>query len=150
MLKSKVSIFAVFFFLIVFVGPAHAADDLVFVVNSQNAVSNLTLSELRDFYFKRRRTWPDGTAVRFIDAGDQTNARRIFLGRYLERSAKDINLYWIGQKLYSGDSAPLQESSDAMIVQFVGSLKGAIGYVSDSSVVTGKDVKTVKVEAPGK
>jgi ABC-type phosphate transport system substrate-binding protein len=145
-----ISILALSFLAMLPARPAQAADDVVFIVNSQNPETKLTINELRDYYFKHRRTWPDGTSVRFIDSDDLSSTRKIFLSRYLEKSAKDINLYWIGQKLYSGDSPPLQEGSESMIVEFVGSLKGAIGYVSNPSVVTSKDVKIVKVENPGK
>ncbi|MES2857046.1 MAG: hypothetical protein V4692_14350 [Bdellovibrionota bacterium] len=127
-----------------------AAEKLTFIVNHENPVTSLTINEVRDYYFKKNRTWPDGTSVRFIDADETTGAKKAFLSDYLERSSKDVNLYWIGQKLYSGNSAPLQESSESMIVQFVGSLKGAIGYVTDPALATAKDVKIIKVEISGK
>lgn len=123
------------------------ADDIVFIVNAANPIERINLFELRDFYFKRKRQWSHGEYVRFIDRNSGA-LRSSFLKNYIGKSSSDVDLYWIGQKLYSGDSAPLRESSNATTVSFVASLKGSIGYVSDVTVLN-KDVKVVKVETSG-
>jgi len=122
------------------------ADDLVVIVNSENPASSIKESDLRDYFFKRKRQWPDGTVVRFLDRTPDVPARKTFLKNILKKSSEDVDLFWIGQKLYSGDSAPLREPSDAMTVQFVESFKGAIGYLTNPSLAAGKNVKIVKVE----
>lgn len=121
--------------------------DVVFIVNIENHTEKITASELRDFYFKRKRRWGNGESVRFMDrtAGP---LRDIFLKKYIGKSNSDVELFWIGQKLYSGDSAPLKESSDVTTMNFVGSLKGGIGYVSEATVLR-KNVKVIKVETAG-
>ncbi|HVK60411.1 MAG TPA: hypothetical protein VM432_02625 [Bdellovibrionales bacterium] len=129
---------------------ALGSDKLMFIVNEKNPIKSLSVNELRDYYFKRRRSWPNGVSVRFIDAGEGTAALKRFQSEYLKRSQKDINLYWIGQKLYSGDSAPLREPSEATIVQFVASLPGGIGYITDRSLIDGKAVREIQVDAGGK
>lgn len=118
--------------------------DVVFIVHADNPVQKLTVSELRDFYFKRKRRWTNGDSVRFMDrtAGP---LRDTFFKKYIGKSQSDVELFWIGQKLYSGDSAPLKESSDSSTMNFVSTLKGAIGYVSDKTVLR-KNVKVVKIE----
>jgi len=123
---------------------AHS-DDVVFIVNSENPAEKLTVTEIRDFYFKRKRRWNNGESIRFID---RTNGplRENFLKKYIHKSTSDVELFWIGQKLYSGDSAPLKEASDSTTMSFVGSLKGAIGYVSEATVLR-KNVKVIKVES---
>jgi ABC-type phosphate transport system substrate-binding protein len=123
-----------------------AAEDLVVIVNSENPAAALSENDLRDYYFKRKRQWPDGTTVRFLDRVPETPIRKSFLRKFIKKTTEDVELYWIGQKLYSGDSAPLRESSDALTVQFVSSFKGAIGYVSASAALAGRNVKAVKVE----
>ncbi|MEK7357390.1 MAG: substrate-binding domain-containing protein [Bdellovibrionota bacterium] len=121
------------------------APGLVFIVNLENPSTTISASDLRDFYFKRKRSWPDGTGVRFIDRTTGSALRQEFTRSILQKKVDEIDMYWIGQKLYSGDSAPLQESSDAMTIRFVESFKGAIGYVSTSTDLTEKKVKVVKV-----
>lgn len=121
------------------------ADEVVLIVNGQNPVEQLSAEDVRDYYFKRRRHWPDGESVRFIDRGSQMPVRDIFLRDILKKSSTDIDLFWIGQKLYTGDSAPLRENSDITVMQFVSSFKGAIGYVSSATVIRSKKIKTVKI-----
>lgn len=120
------------------------SSNVVFIVNTQNPAEKITVSELRDFYFKRKRRWANGESVRFMDR-TMGPLRDTFLKKYIGKSNSDVELFWIGQKLYSGDSAPLKESSDITTMSFVGSLKGAIGYVSEATVLR-KNVKTIKVE----
>jgi ABC-type phosphate transport system substrate-binding protein len=126
---------------------AWAVPGLLFITNVQNNTGKLTVVELKDYYYKRKRQWPDGTAVRFIDRAPGSEIRKIFLSSVLGTSAEDLDLFWIGQKLYSGDNAPLQQSSDGLTMQLVSSLKGAISYVSDSIPITSlKGVKVIRVE----
>ncbi|MES2803789.1 MAG: hypothetical protein V4654_14950 [Bdellovibrionota bacterium] len=123
------------------------ANDVVFIVHAENPAEKLTLTEIRDFYFKRKRRWNNGESIRFMD---RTNSplRETFLKKYINKTTSDVELFWIGQKLYSGDSAPLKEASDSTTMSFVSSLKGAIGYVAESTVLR-KNVKVIKVERVG-
>lgn len=120
-------------------------NDVVFIVNAKNPAEKLTATEIRDFYFKRKRRWNNGESIRFMD---RTNGplREIFLTKYINKTTSDVELFWIGQKLYSGDSAPLKEVSDSTTMNFVGSFKGAISYVSEATVLR-KNVKVIKVES---
>lgn len=120
-------------------------DDVIFIVNAENTAEKLTVTEIRDFYFKRKRRWNNGESIRFMDRTNEP-LREIFFKKYINKSTSDVELFWIGQKLYSGDSAPLKEASDSTAMSFVGSLKGAIGYVSVTAVVC-KNVKVIKVES---
>lgn len=141
--------FAVLFILIgIFTATSKAVDDssedLIFIVNSENPITIINANDIRDYYFKRKRQWPNGESVRFIDRGNLNPLREKFLKTVLQKSNSDIELFWIGQKLYTGDSAPLRENLESGTVQFVSSFKGAIGYVSTTSVLPEK-VKVVKV-----
>lgn len=122
--------------------------NVVFIVNIENHTEKITITELRDYYFKRKRRWANGESVRFMDRTIGP-LRDTFLKKYIKKSNSDVELFWIGQKLYSGDSAPLKESSDLATMNFVGSLKGGIGYVSEAAVLR-KNVKALKIEMAGK
>lgn len=136
-----------FLIIVILLALQVALAEPVVIVNIDNPVDQLSVLELRDYYFKRKRTWPHGENVRFMDR-TKGYLRNSFLKNYIGKSSSDIELYWIGQKLYSGDSAPLKEATDATTMMFVASLKGAIGYVSDSTFLH-KDVKVIKVETSG-
>lgn len=133
--------------ILVFRTSSAQSSEVVFIVNVSNPIEKLTVKEVRDLYFKRSRQWNDGENVRFID---RTNGslRNAFLKKYLGKTTSEIELYWIGQKLNSGNSPPLKESSDLKTMNFVATFKGAIGFISKSTVLK-KSVKSVKVEIKG-
>lgn len=125
--------------------PAEPFDEIVFIVNESNPVTEISANDIRDYYFKRKRQWPTGESVRFIDRALTSSIHDIFVRRILRKSNSDVELFWIGQKLYTGDSAPLRENSDTSTIQFVATFKGAIGYVSSATPIAEQNVKAVKV-----
>lgn len=108
------------------------ADEVIFIVNDQNSVTELTDEQVQNYFLKKSRQWPNGTPVRFFDLRDDKEERKIFLRTVIGKTAREIELYWIGQKLYTGNSAPLQISNDAMMAGVVARFPGAIGYVSSA------------------
>jgi hypothetical protein len=58
--------------------------------------------------------------------------RKVFLRDVVKRSQREIETFWIGQKLYTGNSAPTQVSSDSMMASLISKFPGSIGYVSGS------------------
>lgn len=94
---------------LLFLNPVAQAAEIVFIVNVQNPTTQLSDEDVRNYYFKKKRHWPDETSVRFIDRSPGSPVRDSFLKNYLHKTGSDIELYWIGQKLYAGDSAPLKE-----------------------------------------
>lgn len=117
---------------------------MVFIVNAENPAESISSKELKDYFFKRKPQWPDGSPVRFIDRNESPE-RKLFLEKLLRQTSEEIDTFWIGQKLYSGNSAPVQAASQSMVIYFVATFKGAIGYVSSASAVTDKKVKVIKV-----
>ena len=125
--------------------PVFADDGIVFIVNASNAVSKLTPEEISDFFLKKKRDWTLDGVVRFIDHIDGSQQKKTFLGQVLKQSDHELELFWIGQKLYTGNSAPMQVSSDQMAVSLVARFPGAISYVS-SSYTNLKDTKKIEVK----
>ncbi len=121
------------------------ADELIFIVHKANPLETIELKDLSDYFFKVKREWPDGTLVRFIDR-KTSNERKIFLGKIIKKTEEEVGRFWIGQKLFTGDSAPVQSGSDLMSIQFVETFPGAIGYLSSTTVVTSKGVKIIKLK----
>ena len=122
-------------------------DSIAIIVNSQNPVQKLSAGQVADFFLKKKREWDDGTLVRFIDYTEDVEDRKTFLSVFVKKTQREVDLYWIGQKLYTGDSAPQQLSSSSMMTALVGRLKGAIGYVPNSMPLP-KGVKKVDIGAP--
>jgi ABC-type phosphate transport system substrate-binding protein len=133
-------------------GLPHARSDepganigIVFIVNSHNPVSSVSVRDLTDYYQKTKRQWPDGSAVRFIDRDVGSPERAVFLSRILKQSESAVQLYWYGKKLHSGDSIPIQVSTDTMAIETVATFDGAIGYVSSHAQLKDPRIKAISV-----
>jgi ABC-type phosphate transport system substrate-binding protein len=107
---------------------------IVFIVNGSNPATSVGVLDLVDYYEKRRRQWPDGETVRFIDRNVGSSERQTFLRDVLKQSESDVDLFWLGQKLHSGNSLPIQVSSDDLVIELVKSFRGAIGYIAASNI----------------
>lgn len=122
-----------------------AASDIVVIVNEKNPVKSLKISELEDFFMKRNRQWPNGDAVRFFDHRDENENRKIFLKKFVKKTSREVELYWIGEKIYTGNIAPIQITSDSMMTSMVSRFPGGIGYVS-SKYKLPKNVKSIEIK----
>ena len=121
------------------------AEDFVMIVNAENPMDSLKVEDIRDYYLKKKRVWPNGEGVRFIDRGRGSPIRKSFLSEILGQTAEEIELYWIGQKLYTGDSSPLHENRELTVIQFVAAFPGAIGYISSKTPLRNGRVKAVEL-----
>ncbi|MBY0413692.1 MAG: hypothetical protein K2Q18_05985 [Bdellovibrionales bacterium] len=121
------------------------AFDLDIIVNEKNTLTSITVSELQNYFTKKSRTWPNGDAVRFFDQRDDNESRKLFLSKFIKKTPREVELYWIGEKIYTGNIAPIQISSDSMMVSMVSRFPGGIGYV-DSKATLKKTVKKITVK----
>jgi ABC-type phosphate transport system substrate-binding protein len=129
---------------------AGAGLPIVFIVNKQNPANTVNVRDVIDYYEKRKRQWPDGAPVRFIDRNPGSPEREAFLHGVLKQSESDIDLFWFAQRLRSGNSIPIQVSTDALVIELVKTFRGAIGYISPSIRLANEQVKVIQVtEIPG-
>lgn len=94
---------------------------------------------------KKIHSWPDGSIIRPVDMNDGTIQRNLFLSSILHRSEREMTKYWIGQKLYSGDYAPLKLDTEDAVIHFVATVRGSLGYVTSASPERLKQVKILTV-----
>lgn len=121
------------------------AADIVVITNEKNPVTTIKLSQLEDYFMKRNRQWPNGDPVRFFDHRDENENRKVFLKKFIKKTSREIELYWIGEKIYTGNIAPIQITSDSMMASMVARFPGGIGYVS-SKFKLPKQVKRVEIK----
>lgn len=132
-----------FLLLLSFSSNAFAQGKIIIIVNESSSISYLTRTQIQELFFKTVREWQDGSAVRFFDRVDSPE-RNIFLKYYLRRTQRQVDRYWIAQKLRSGASAPTQLTSDSMTASLVARFPGGIGYVSET-FRGAKGVKLIEV-----
>lgn len=131
-------------FFLTITSKGFAQESIAIIVNKDNPANSLTRSEISDYFFKNIKHWPNGTAIRFIDRQPGSEEKKKFLRQIIRRSSSEVDMFWIGQKLYTGASSPLQVSNDQMMASVVSSFSGAIGYVSEGYPISGK-IKKVEV-----
>ncbi|HXH32393.1 MAG TPA: hypothetical protein VNJ01_16450 [Bacteriovoracaceae bacterium] len=120
------------FVLMLLISELALAQKILVIVNASNPLNSISSQQLQDFYFKRAKQWPDGSALRFFDRSEGSEERKEFLSSLLHRSTRQVDHFWIGQKLYSGASAPSQVNSDRMVTSLVARFPGGISYVSEN------------------
>jgi ABC-type phosphate transport system substrate-binding protein len=141
-LKKAISLLILAFAVIPTLLPRTArAQEIAIIVNEANPHNEISVDDVVDYFMKRKKTWPDGTPVRFIDRLDDSAEKNAFLRRVLRKSSREIDLFWIGQKLH-GYSAPIQLPSDSLTASIVSRFPGAIAYVS-AGFAGAKGVKKV-------
>ena len=110
------------------------------VSHPDNAAGPVERQFLADAFLKKATTWPDGQAIVPIDLRYGAAVRHRFSEQVLRRSSAAIRSYW-QQRIFTGRGVPPPElESDAAVVRYVQSHRGAVGYVSESA-----DTSAVKV-----
>lgn len=142
--RLKDRFFGLLFFLLC-VAIAPKSYSVTFVVNSTNPQESISKSELANLFLKKKRYWPNGSLVRFIDRQKGQSEREFLLRNILGMSQRELDQYWVGKKLYAGDSAPLQADSDAMALRLVDQLEGGVSYVSNPALIKNFKVKPLRV-----
>ena len=123
----------------------NAFGDVVVIVNEKNNVTSIRIGDLQDFYMKRNRKWKNGDAIRFFDLRDDNENHKLFLEEFIQKTSREVELYWIGEKIYTGNVAPIKITSDSMMASMVSRFPGGIGYVSSEYKIP-KTVKIIEIK----
>lgn len=114
------------------------------VVQQSNPTVSITRAEAAQFFLKQTKTWPTGEAVFPVDQGEKSRVRQTFSKAVLKKDVAGVRGYWQAQ-VFSGRGLPAPERpSDALVLAFVQSTPGAIGYVSLDADL-GQGVKAIEI-----
>ncbi len=119
-----------------------SAGTAVVIVNKNNPVANMSGTEVKSYFLKSRKIWPDGEKVRQIDQKYGVE-RDAFLKQVLKLSDQDLVRYWVEKQYATAEPPPMQVDSDSAVMKFVGAFKGGIGVVNKTSIDGTDTVKTV-------
>lgn len=127
------------------VGPAPAQQSqFKLVVHRSNELRSLPLSQVSEYFMKKRTTWPNGSPVKPVDLSVDSKVRQAFSNTVLDKPASAVRMFWQRQ-VFSGSIAPPPEvATELVLLAYVGENPGAIGYVSGDAVL-GPGVKVVDV-----
>lgn len=131
-------------FLYILPAAGYCSEPVAVIVNRDNRVEGLSQGELRKIYTNNILNWPDGTPIIIYDLSVQDPMRHVFSGKILEKSPDKVAEEWAHLKITNeAKNPPLTLKSEALIIRRVSNEKGAIGYVSLSTVTRNPDVKVV-------
>lgn len=101
--------------------------------SSQSAISRAELSAI---FMMRTRRWPDGSAILPVDQGPRSPIREHFSRSIHGKSVSYVIRYW-QRVIFAGRGLPPRElPSDAAVIDFVTTNRGAIGYISREATVS--------------
>lgn len=104
---------------------ADSPDDILIVVNSALRLKNVSATELRDIFLRRRETWGNGVRAVPVYAKD-AQLRKDFRQRFLKLAESEETRFWQRYQIKTGKSQPPSFSNTLRVVF---KLTGAVGYV---------------------
>lgn len=125
---------AIAFVLWLWVAIAYA-DPLAVIVNKNNPNTSLSTTAVASMYRGETLHWPGDDRIKLVNREISAEERRTFYLRVL--NAKPDQVFY-----RQGTPIPVQsviERSDEAVVRFVGTIEGAIGYVSLTRLKSMKD-----------
>jgi TonB family protein len=118
------------------------AGDVRIIANPSVKSDSISPAELKSVFLLERRTLRDGSVVSPI-LQKSGAAHDTFLRQYLERGNQEIEIYYQGLVFTGRGVMPKRLNSEAEVVAFVASTKGAISYVSNE--ISADGVKILRV-----
>ncbi len=114
------------------------------IVNNANSTTTITKSQVSNYLLKKRTKWASGTSIAPVDLSSKSSVRKSFSKAVHRKTTAQVRAFW-QQSVFSGKATPPREmKSDAEVVKFVKTNKGAIGYVSAGANTAGVKVISVK------
>lgn len=104
---------------------AHA-ESVAVIVNKNNPTTSLSQATIADMYRGEILNWKEGDRIKLVNREISADTRKVFYLHAL--NAKPDQVFY-----RQGTPVPVQsviERSDEGVVRFVGTIEGAIGYVS--------------------
>ncbi len=126
------------------------APALAVIVNPNNPVTDLSVSQLRAYLKMERQFWPNGRRCEIFLRPSDTLETRILLDKIYKLPKDALDKYWDG-KLYRGDipSKPIPVPSAAAAASRVRESEGGISIVLANEIPSGVRVLTIGHAKPG-
>jgi hypothetical protein len=123
---------------------ASPASSFKVIVNPSVAGAKFPRAALAQIYLGKARSWGDGSPITPVDLSAVSAVRRAFSESVLGTPVDEVKRHWM-RNVSAGQRPPAVKDSDAAVIAFVSSSRGAVGYVSDSAEIP-DTVRVVAVE----
>jgi ABC-type phosphate transport system substrate-binding protein len=124
---------------------SQSAGDIVVIINAENPVSALTVSQVKLTYLRKiNRRWKEiNKNILPVDRKTESDLRKSFLKDVLQMSADELSRYYTEREYQNAEAPPVKLSSDAEVIAYVESNIGAIAYVNKNAIQNNAKVKVV-------
>ncbi len=125
--------------LICLAAPGHA--QTVVIVNTSVSARNLGSKELMDIYTLNLSRWDDGSRITVFDL--KAGKAKESFHEHIGMSEEELKKIWLRKQFTGKARPPRSVPSEEDVVDLVAGTDGAIGYVSEKSLKSGKNVRIV-------
>jgi len=109
------------------------ADEVVIIVHPSNALSEISVDDLKKIYLGKKKFFPDGKKVIPGDQPKGTESRKFFYGGIIGRSEAKLKSYW-SRLIFTGKGSPPKVVGfDRIVKEWVANQPQAIGYIMRST-----------------
>jgi phosphate transport system substrate-binding protein len=124
---------------------APSKQGLAIIVNRENSIDNLSMTDLRSMFLGERSHWPNGRRITLVMMEPGQPERETLLRDVCRMSESDLRRRFL-QGLLTGEVlvSPKTLSSPAGVRKFVFNVPGAIGYLRPEDV--DDSVKVIRVD----
>jgi phosphate transport system substrate-binding protein len=123
--------------------------DVAVIVNPNNSVAAVTMTDLRKIFAGEKRSWPGGVPIKLIVRGPGCHERMVLL-KLLGMSEGEYKEYWTAQVIRGeADAEPPIVPSSGMVREAVLVFPGGIGLIDAQNLKAGMKILKVDGHMPG-
>lgn len=116
--------------------------EVIIIVNNAVPVYQISQSDASKIFLGKKTSWDDGTEIS-VGVLRSGAVHDDFLKQIVKKTSSQFDTYWKRMIFTGSGQSPSTYDSEAEIVQFVGAVRGAVGYID--SATPHSNVKTVDI-----
>jgi ABC-type phosphate transport system substrate-binding protein len=124
---------------------AHPKESLVIIVNRENPIENISMSDLRTIFLGERSHWPNGRRITLVMMEPGQSERDTLVRDVCRMSESDLRRRYL-QGLLTGEVlvSPKTLATPIGVRKFVFNVPGAVGYLRPEDV--DDSVKVIRID----
>lgn len=108
--------------------------EIAIIANKSNTLSSISELQAASLWLAKKKTIAGSEKLKVSDAMERSPTYIEFYNKVVNKTPKQIRIYW-GKMIFSGKTfPPPKQYSDAEMLQWVSSTNNALGYIDASSV----------------
>jgi len=104
------------------------------IVNNEQSIQTLSVTDLKRIYQNKMVAWPDGGRIEALDLESENTTRSQFSRKIFNQSSNKVDRGYLRRALSGKGQPPRIFSSEEAVIAYVRSHPNAIGYVKASLV----------------